>query len=274
MTQSAVSQQIAALENDYDVLLFKRMGRSIEPTPEGRALYDWSCPLLASLEGFSDRFRAMKNLEYGKLHIGTTEGASLNVAPLLTRFCGEFPLIRMSLRVDAEENLRQAALNGVYDFIVVDEILDLERDPSFQYITGEESGFSLIVPPAAGGRYAVGAPALAGETFLSHVQDPSLRSFVNRFFSSGGITPRRVLEIGNVNAIKRMVREGAGFSILGEPSVTAEIEAGHVEQVALRGLQDLKRRTLLLFPVKREIAYSAWAFRRLLESEKTDGRKD
>ena len=60
MTQSAVSQQIAALEEAYDSILFRRRGRDIESTAEGKALYDWMPPIIAEVENFPACFLALK----------------------------------------------------------------------------------------------------------------------------------------------------------------------------------------------------------------------
>ena len=273
MTQSAVSQQITALERAYDSELFKRKGRLIEPTAEGKALYDWVAPVIASVDDFPDRFRVLKNLGHGKLGIGATEGASLALAPFLARFSRVYPLIQISFQIDAEERLKQAALNGVHDFIVVDEIPDLRRDPSFRYLKwGRKHGFRLIVPPdrPRPGRES-GSPDFSRETFLMHVQDISLRSFVTKFFAITQSRPGRVIEIGNLGAIKKMVQEGAGISIVGETSVQAELQAGLVGTAPLEALETLKRRTILLLPVNREIVYSAWAFRRMFKNERQGG---
>ena len=272
MTQSAVSQQIAALEEAYDSILFRRRGRHIEPTAEGKALYDWVLPVIAEVEDFPDRFRALKNLEHGKLRIGSTEEASLVIAPFLSRFCATYSMIQVSLSIDVEKELKQAALNDEFDFIVVDEVPDLRHDPSFQYQIWGENAFRLIVPtPSSASRTSRAFP-LEKETFLMHSTDLSLRSFISKFFSIKRSFPGRVIEVGNISTIKRMVQEGAGLSILGELSVEAEIQAGLVSQVNLKELRGLKRKTLVLLPANREIVYSAWAFKSMFENERQKGR--
>ncbi len=299
MTQSAVSQQIAALEEAYDSILFRRKGRHIEPTAEGKALYDWVLPVIAEVEDFPDRFRALKNLEHGKLRIGSTEEASLAIAPFLSRFCATYSMIQVNLSIDVENELKQAALNDVFDFIVVDEVPDLKHDPSFQYQVWGVNAFRLIVPassfkakgrlrphPAEPGRQGGSGDArprpgaartpgdfpLERETFLMHSTDLSLRSFVSKFFSLKRSFPGRVIEVGNISAIKKMVQEGAGLSILGELSVEAEIQAGLVGQIDLKELKGLKRKTLVLLPTNREIVYSAWAFKSMFENERQRSR--
>ena len=272
MTQSAVSQQIAALEETYDSILFRRKGRHIEPTAEGKALYDWVQPVIKMVEDFPDRFRALKNLEHGKLRIGSTEEASLAIAPFLTRFCAAYSMIEVSLSIGVERELKQAALNDVFDFIVVDEVPDLRHDPSFQYQVWGENAFRLIIPAAEQPKKSSRSFPLEKETFLMHSTDLSLRSFITKFFSIKRSFPGRVIEVGNVGTIKKMVQQGAGLSILGELSVEAEIRAGLVSQVNLKELRGLRRKTLVLLPANREIVYSAWAFRSMFENERRKGR--
>ena len=67
-------------------------------------------------------------------------------------------MIQVNLSIDVEKELKQAALNDVLDFVVVDEVPDLRHDPSFQYQVWGETAFKLIVPASS-------SPSRAPEAF-------------------------------------------------------------------------------------------------------------
>lgn len=69
LSQPSVSQNIAALEREYDVRLFERKGRTIALTLEGRALHVLASDLLRKADDIPLRFREMQMLKYGKLAI-------------------------------------------------------------------------------------------------------------------------------------------------------------------------------------------------------------
>ncbi len=75
LSQPSVSQNIAALEKEYDVRLFERKGRTIALTPEGRALHVLASDLLRKADDIPLRFREMQMLKYGKLTVSATPHA-------------------------------------------------------------------------------------------------------------------------------------------------------------------------------------------------------
>src|SRR5438093_10344873 len=59
LTQPALSRQIHALENEFGVRLFLRVGRRVEPTVEGLDLLRRGRALLAEAATLSERARAL-----------------------------------------------------------------------------------------------------------------------------------------------------------------------------------------------------------------------
>jgi LysR family transcriptional regulator, nitrogen assimilation regulatory protein len=59
MTQPALSRRMQKLEHDLGFSLFRREGRGIVLTPEGRALFDDAEQAMASFEDTFERVRAL-----------------------------------------------------------------------------------------------------------------------------------------------------------------------------------------------------------------------
>ena len=85
ITQSAVSRQIKALENNLGLKLFERRPRSLALTENGQALYRIATDVLDRLQSATDQLRAETNAR--QLSLTTTTGfASLWLIPRLRRF--------------------------------------------------------------------------------------------------------------------------------------------------------------------------------------------
>ena len=102
ITQSAVSRQIKALEDNLGLKLFERRPRSLTLTENGQALYRIATEVLDRLQSATDQLRAETRAR--QLSITTTTGfASLWLIPRLRRFTALHPDIdvRISATTDA-----------------------------------------------------------------------------------------------------------------------------------------------------------------------------
>ena len=141
VTQSAISRQIKALEEDLGVPLFERGHRSLALTADGRSLQRSCSALLGELRATVSRIRLRERREV--LALTTTPGlAALWLIPRLPQFAKAHPGI--DVRIDAELRPR-----------------DLERD-----------GFDLAIRYVA--RADTGGDELFGESLLP-VCSPALR---------------------------------------------------------------------------------------------------
>ena len=102
VTQSAVSRQIKALEDNLGLKLFERRSRSLTLTDNGQALYRIATDVFDRLQSATDRLRAETRAR--QLAITTTTGfASLWLIPRLRRFTALHPDVdvRLAATTDA-----------------------------------------------------------------------------------------------------------------------------------------------------------------------------
>lgn len=109
LTQSAVSRQVAALEAELGVPLFRRGHRRLELTDEGRRLAVAMATAIGAVREAVDMLRAPRRREV--LALTTTPGfASLWLIPRLNDFVAKHPGI--DVRIDATLEARQLAADG------------------------------------------------------------------------------------------------------------------------------------------------------------------
>ena len=109
VTQSAMSRQMRALEDDLGVALFRRSHRALALTEAGARLFAVCTTVLAQLRGTVRELRAPSQREV--LSLTTTPGlASFWLIPRLPAFTRAHPGI--DVRLDASFDIRQLAAEG------------------------------------------------------------------------------------------------------------------------------------------------------------------
>jgi len=104
LSQSAVSRQISALEEELGVQLFRRHARGLEPTEHGDLLYRTAHEILDKLAAVRARLTENKNVPAGDLRVTTTVGlGSTWLTPRTHDFLKLYPDIRLSIICDDRE---------------------------------------------------------------------------------------------------------------------------------------------------------------------------
>ncbi len=104
LSQSAVSRQVSALEDDLHVTLFHRHARGLILTEQGEVLYRTAHEVFTKLAAAKTRLMDSKEKPSGDLRITTTVGlGSVWLTPRLTEFLELYPDIKVSLILEDSE---------------------------------------------------------------------------------------------------------------------------------------------------------------------------
>jgi len=104
LSQSAVSRQISALEEDLGVQLFHRHARGLILTEQGELLYRTAHDVFDKLESVKSIIADSKDRPEGSLRVTTTVGfGSTWLTPRIRRFLDNYPDIRLSIICDDRE---------------------------------------------------------------------------------------------------------------------------------------------------------------------------
>lgn len=97
-TQSAVSRQIAALEDDVSAALFDRLARGVRLTDEGRCLLSHAEAVLDRLDAARADLAALRQVDTGRLRIGAFSTAEAVLVPrAMAAFRSAHPKVELSL---------------------------------------------------------------------------------------------------------------------------------------------------------------------------------
>ncbi len=104
LSQSAVSRQVSALEQDLEVPLFHRHARGLILTEQGDLLFRTVQDVMAKLDAARLRLTDSREKPHGELRVTTTFGIGTNwLAPRLGQFLELYPDIKLQVLLSDEE---------------------------------------------------------------------------------------------------------------------------------------------------------------------------
>jgi len=104
LSQSAVSRQVSALEQELSVSLFHRHARGLILTEQGELLYRTAHDVFMKLEAARAKLTDSREKPHGELKVTTTPGIGIHwLTPRLGEFMDLFPDIRITLITTDEE---------------------------------------------------------------------------------------------------------------------------------------------------------------------------
>jgi DNA-binding transcriptional LysR family regulator len=104
LSQSAVSRQISALEEEISTPLFQRHARGLTLTDEGELLYKTVSEVLAKLAGAEEALKNIHDSPRGTLKVTASHGiGSYWLLPRLKEFLKEYPEVEVHLVMDDRE---------------------------------------------------------------------------------------------------------------------------------------------------------------------------
>jgi DNA-binding transcriptional LysR family regulator len=104
LSQSAVSRQVSALEQELSVSLFHRHARGLILTEQGELLYRTAHDVFMKLEAARAKLTDSREKPHGELKVTTTPGMGIHwLTPRLGEFLDLFPAIRITLITTDEE---------------------------------------------------------------------------------------------------------------------------------------------------------------------------
>jgi DNA-binding transcriptional LysR family regulator len=219
ITQPALSQQIARLEESVGVRLFVREQRQVALTPAGEVFRDGVQQLFRLIEDTTRRTRAAGGLPELKLSIGLVEYAHVPMLPAaLKRLRALYPDVKVARHeMDAATQV-DALLRGRIDagiaVIVDDPATLLPHDGAIRAQRLLAAGWQLLVrddhPLAQASGVAL--PRLAQERIVMFARDvnPSVYDHVLAACRDAGAALDIVYETSQVQTGVQLAREGLG----------------------------------------------------------------
>jgi DNA-binding transcriptional LysR family regulator len=267
ITQSAVSQQVRALEDKYDRRLLERVRgrREIRLTPAGEVFYQESRNVLTSYGHLEESLRGLVGKVGGTVKVATVYSVGIHELPSKVReFMTKYPAAKIDLEYSRTTRVIRDVLNGTVELGIVAfpeprRGLTIVPMPSHRLV--------LISPPGHkfSKRGKVRLADLQGQDFVHFERDVPTRKAIDKILRSYGVEVNKVAEFDNIETIKRAVEVGFGIAIVPHPAVTNSFPG---EQLAVIKLaeKELFRPVGVIFRNDRTLSLAAKKFVQLLEA--------
>ncbi len=226
ITQSAVSQQVRALETRFDQPLIERTRGHVRPTEAGQLLYEASKDITGRYRELSERMQSIGNVVSGSVRLATVHSVGLyELSEPLKRFVKAYPQVNVHLEYGRSSRVFDDVLSGRIDIGIV---AYPTRRPQLATIPFREDRLVLICAPdhAFARRRSVRLQELDGQEFVGYERDLPTRRATDRVLRGKNVAIRYAMELDNIETIKRVVEVGVGLALVPEPCVKQEVKNG------------------------------------------------
>jgi DNA-binding transcriptional LysR family regulator len=247
VTQPAVSMQIRQLEEALGTPLLERVGKRAFPTRAGEVLLAHADRAFRELDAGVEHVQQLRGVVAGRIRVGTSNSISIYLLPpFLRRFRSRYPATELAVVTGNAPEIARAIVDNELDIGIVSlpvRARELVVTPFF------DDELVAIAPPLPRWRRrrTIDGTELAREPLILYEPGGTVRRVIDGWFRRGGAAPVRPMELGNTEAIKKLVEAGLGLSVTSWFSVKADVRARlltamRLEPVLVRKIGVVRRR--------------------------------
>lgn len=262
LTQSSVSQTIAALEADVGQPLFDRSSRKLRLTEAGEALRGHAGAVLDALAQTRAALQQLEHVVTGTLALGATDTLATHVLPpVFAAFRRQHPGVELRLDNRTSPAIAEKVASRELDAGVVS--LPLPRGSAgveaLTQVPLVEQRDVVIVPRghALAKRKSVRLDQVARFPLVLLDRTTASRAWLERHLAAAKLSPRVAMEMSSLEVLKRLVELDFGISVVPELSVRDEVSGKRLVALPLIGAE--RRMVGLLLPKVPTRAASAFA---------------
>ncbi len=219
VSQSAVSQQVAALEAEVGTPLLLRVRSGPVLTEAGGLLVSHTEAVMARLERAERELVAMKGLESGEVRLVSFASASATVVTrAVARFRSEHPGVGLTLTEADPEEALPALKRGEFDVAILFdfELYPFDPDPDVLMSPIVDERMYVALPPdhPLAGRPALNLAELADDSWLCGNSESSCRQLTLRSCERAGFVPQIAYESNDYTVMQALVSAGMGVTLI------------------------------------------------------------
>ncbi len=214
-TQSALSQQVKALEEEFGCALFERLGRRrLRLTRAGEALLEFAEAVLERYQGLKEELEAIKGHQKGRLRVAAPFTTLYHLLPqALESYVRLFPLVHLTVLDRPQRAAVALVREGEVDFALA---LESAVPPDLTALRWKRVETVLLAPPehplTAVERVTLDQIARYPLILPPRGADYPARRRLEEHFRRLGLEYRTVIESSNVELSSLYVEMGLGIA--------------------------------------------------------------
>lgn len=235
LTQSAVSHQIKALEEELGTPLFIRASRGVKLTDAGKLAYDHAKRIVADAEDMVLSVAHREKALVGTVRVAAATQALVYLfAPLFEEFMDSHPSVELVFRTTTStEQTVTGILDGSID-VGFASLAVYSPGLAFTPIFEDELALAVGKKHRLAKKGTVKVDDIRDERWILFERGASIRRATDAFFKEAGMVPEKALESNDTYFIKLMVERGLGVALLPGWSVKEEVEAGDLSRLRIK----------------------------------------
>ncbi len=247
ITQPAVSQHMKYLEEFYQCKLFDIVNRTIKLTHQGELLKEFAMSVFSDSKHFKENISSVQTGTM-QFSFGATLSIGEYVMPeILSRLLTQYPEMKIHMSVANTQVLLERLNNGELDFIVVEGLFDkLEYDSSLFSL---EKFIPVCSPESEFANREVDFQEITRSRLILRERGSGTREIFENILQKNNYSLHafeKMIEIGNMAAIKKMVSNGLGITFLFEVAGEREIKDGSLSVINIPGFSEQREFNFVL----------------------------
>jgi DNA-binding transcriptional LysR family regulator len=232
-TQSAISQQIAALEAETGMTLLERRPRGVRLTSAGRTLVEHTEGILTRLRAAEEELSEIAGLRGGDLRMASFPTAGATLMPVaIAGFREIYPEVRLTLAEGEPEEIAPRLDAGEFDLALLFEFSPPDESPAdgakttvdapararLKRVELLDDPMYLALPsehPLAGKR-SLRLEELRGEAWVQTSESSPCARHVVRCCHAAGFEPVVAFESDDYQTVQGLVAAGVGVALIPE----------------------------------------------------------
>jgi DNA-binding transcriptional LysR family regulator len=265
LSQSSVTRAIQSLETDLGCRLFERTGRRVLLTAAGERLLGRARSILAEMAIARAEVSDEEGWGGKRLRIAaSTAGCQYILPPVLREFKESFPECTISVEsADTPRGMELLEENRV------DLVLGVSpfRDEHLVFQPLFEDTLIFVVSPhdPLAAQQTIAPEELSGARYVLYNKSSITFRIIQAYLDRYRIRLRSFIELGNMEAIKEMVKVGLGVGILPSWIVRKELRTGMLLSLPLPS-EGLQRKWGILYRRNRSLSLAEETFMGLCRS--------
>uniref|UniRef100_Q025Z5 Transcriptional regulator, LysR family n=1 Tax=Solibacter usitatus (strain Ellin6076) TaxID=234267 RepID=Q025Z5_SOLUE len=233
MTQSALSHQLAGLEESIGISLFRRVPRGMILTPAGEKLLACARSVLPMVREALESVTAAESEAQCTLRISTECYTCYHWLPSrLKAFQASFPRVEVEIVAEATRRPIDALLAGELDLAIVSDL------PAQAAITScplfEDEMVAILSPEhRLAHRRNLSPRDFVAERLITYSVPLQQLGVYRQFLHPAGVTPARVSRVDLTEAIIEMVKANLGIAILARWAISRHLNIATLKALPL-----------------------------------------
>lgn len=259
VAQSAISRQIANLEEELGTPLFERIGRNVKLTPVGKIFLEHCITALKGIDFAAKQVEEYLDPAKGTIKIGfPTSLASYVLPTVISAFKKEYPEISFHLRQGSYKYLIDAVKNRELNLALLGPLPPKDEAINTTVLFSENIHALLPATHPLAKKESINLVDLRNDQFVLFPEGYILNKVAVDACRSVGFMPNITSEGEDMDALKGLVAAGIGVTLLPESSLYDSTPRMTVKVPI--ATPNIRRTVGIIAPTSRDLAPSEEVF--------------